>query len=113
MENNQWSCKSCVFYPPSSTDGKPCCCCDSDADNPVFDFYTRKEELIMTNYNRIKAMSMEEMADMIDNIEDIACKPCSPTYCDGYSENGLCPADNKIKYCHAATVKWLESEATP
>ena len=23
-------CSGCVYYPPSSTDGKPCCMCDSD-----------------------------------------------------------------------------------
>ena len=103
-------CDTCIYGPPSSAGGKPCSFCDSDADNPVFNFYTRKEEPVMTNYDRIKTMSMEEMADMIDNIEDIACKPCSPKYCDEYAENGLCPTDNQIKYCHAATVKRLESE---
>lgn len=25
-----WSCESCVYYPPSSCDGKPCSICDPD-----------------------------------------------------------------------------------
>ena len=26
----EWICKSCVNYPPSSSDGKPCTMCDTD-----------------------------------------------------------------------------------
>lgn len=36
-----WICESCVCYPPSSTDGKPCCCCDPE--NPYMNAYQRKE----------------------------------------------------------------------
>lgn len=34
----------------------------------------------MTNYERIKNMSLEEIADVLDN-DDIRCKPCDPKYC--------------------------------
>lgn len=27
-EQNLYSCESCIFNPPSSGDGKPCCMCD-------------------------------------------------------------------------------------
>lgn len=62
----------------------------------------------MTNYERIKNMSLEEMADVLDN-DDIQCKPCDPKYCKGYTDGVSCT--NHDKYCHAATVCWLESEA--
>lgn len=65
----------------------------------------------MTNYDRIKSMSVEEMATMIDNGEDeLICAPCNPKYCDGYGDGEICTAENSRKRCHAATVKWLESE---
>ena len=25
-----WLCEKCIYYPPSSCDGKPCCVCDPD-----------------------------------------------------------------------------------
>lgn len=25
-----WDCESCIYYPPSSCDGKPCSVCDPD-----------------------------------------------------------------------------------
>lgn len=63
----------------------------------------------MTNYERIKNLSVEEMADLIDNAEEkLLCPPCSPKYCDGYAENGICIDVNK--HCHKAALKWLMSE---
>ena len=35
-------CDSCVYYPPSSLDGKPCCVCDPY--NPLMNAYTKKED---------------------------------------------------------------------
>ena len=29
-KNSDWICESCIYYPPSSCDGKPCCVCDPD-----------------------------------------------------------------------------------
>ena len=36
-----WICESCVHYPPSSCDGKPCCACDPD--DPMLNCYQKKE----------------------------------------------------------------------
>ena len=38
---SEWICESCVHYPPSSCDGKPCCMCDPD--DPMLNCYQRKE----------------------------------------------------------------------
>lgn len=37
-----WKCETCVHYPPSSCDGKPCTQCDPD--NVYFNCYLKKEE---------------------------------------------------------------------
>ena len=36
-----WICESCVHYPPSSCDGKPCCACNPDV--PMLNCYQKKE----------------------------------------------------------------------
>ena len=36
-----WICESCVHYPPSSCDGKPCCSCNPDV--PMLNCYQKKE----------------------------------------------------------------------
>lgn len=35
-------CDTCVFYPPSACDGKPCCVCDTD--NALFNCYQPASE---------------------------------------------------------------------
>lgn len=40
--DSDWICESCVHYPPSSCDGKPCCACDPD--EPMLNCYCKKEE---------------------------------------------------------------------
>lgn len=37
----EWICESCVYYPPSSCDGKPCCMCDTD--DPTLNCYCENE----------------------------------------------------------------------
>lgn len=37
-----YECETCVYYPPSSLDGKPCCMCDTS--NPLTSCYCEKEE---------------------------------------------------------------------
>lgn len=64
----------------------------------------------MTNYERIKNMSVEEMAEWYVTAD--ACK-----YCIWYShERGTCHCfeSNKSMHdcCFAATIKMLESEVT-
>ena len=36
-----WDCESCVYYPPSSCDGKPCAVCEPD--DPFLNCYEEKE----------------------------------------------------------------------
>ena len=36
-----WICESCVHYPPSSCDGKPCYACNPDV--PMLNCYQKKE----------------------------------------------------------------------
>lgn len=38
---DDWICRSCRWYPPSSCDGKPCCACDPD--NIYLNCYEKKE----------------------------------------------------------------------
>lgn len=35
-------CDTCVFYPPSACDGKPCCACDTD--DALFNCYQPASE---------------------------------------------------------------------
>ena len=57
----------------------------------------------MTNFEKIKTMSVEEMAEALDNI----------TNCSGCPAQGkICSKDYTGNYKHCADVikKWLESE---
>jgi hypothetical protein len=36
-------CETCIYYPPSSFGGKPCCMCDTS--NPYMNCYSEYEEL--------------------------------------------------------------------
>ena len=38
----EWICESCIYFPPSSGDGKPCCVCDPD--DPALNCYCKKED---------------------------------------------------------------------
>lgn len=40
-KDSDWICESCVHYPPSSCDGKPCCFCNPD--DPLLNCYRKKE----------------------------------------------------------------------
>lgn len=37
----EWICESCVYYPPSACEGKPCCACNPD--DPTMNCYCEKE----------------------------------------------------------------------
>ena len=39
--DTEWKCETCINYPPSSSDGKPCTVCDPE--DPMFDCYCEKE----------------------------------------------------------------------
>lgn len=50
----------------------------------------------MTNFERIKAMSVEEMAELL-----CKCSDCT---------NGLCYGNDLCRYGQNGCLKWLESE---
>lgn len=65
----------------------------------------------MTNFERIKVMSVEELAALINEAEDrLQLPPCSPEHCEAWRDDGHCEHAFKEK-CIAATVHWLNSEA--
>ena len=37
----EWICESCIYYPPSSFDGKPCGYCNPD--EPLLNCYSKRE----------------------------------------------------------------------
>lgn len=39
---NVWLCETCVYYPPSSSDNKPCCMCNPD--DVFLSCYKKKED---------------------------------------------------------------------
>lgn len=54
-------CQTCVYYPPSSCDGKPCMQCD--VDNPLLNCYVKKEaDSKLTNSDRLRFATDEELA---------------------------------------------------
>ena len=65
----------------------------------------------LTNFEKIKSMSIEEMAEFIEN-EDNVFQFCRKEYCYYHKENGDCEAfKNGIKGgCVEAAIKWLKSE---
>ncbi len=65
-------CETCVYYPPSSCDGKPCTQCDIT--NPFRTCYREKEFVVdfyqeykQTNADRIRSMTNEELAEVLHN----------------------------------------------
>ena len=66
----------------------------------------------LTNFERIKSMSVDELAEFIEN-EDNLYKFCNKKYCDVYAEDGSCKAikAGEKGYCVKAAKNWLESEA--
>lgn len=45
-------CITCIYYPPSCLDGKPCCACDMSS--PLTSCYERKEDLTDTQINTLR-----------------------------------------------------------
>ena len=41
--NSEPICESCIHYPPSSCDEKPCCICDPH--DPVLNYYCKNENM--------------------------------------------------------------------
>lgn len=65
----------------------------------------------MTNYDRIKAMSVEEMADVLYDVTDKICfQNCSAS--TGNKFQCPCGENLDISNCKNCMKKWLESEVT-
>jgi len=65
----------------------------------------------MTNYEKIKAMSVEKMVECIHNFNDeIFVKPCSKKYCSCFTDGLDCKKKTSESECKQATKNWLESE---
>ena len=64
-------CESCVFYPPSSFDGKPCPYCDTS--NPYMNCYRKREIDKRTYASVLKNMETDEMAQTICDIVHSIC----------------------------------------
>lgn len=73
----EWICETCVHYPPSSMDGKPCSMCNPN--EPFLNCYQKREETLpdfltgmsdhpVSNADRIRAMSDEGLAEFIGGI---------------------------------------------
>lgn len=60
---------------------------------------TNKEELIMTNYEAIKTMDKDELAEFLSNIVDGQKCPASKKFCDGQ------------RCCADAILNWLNADA--
>ena len=70
----------------------------------------------MTNYERIKNMSVEEMAEVISKI-DFYIRPPHNSLCQmccAYTKNGRCNkfVDDGRGGCTDGIKQWLESEVT-
>ena len=66
----------------------------------------------MTNFEKIKNMSIDEMAEYFggDEVEEtFICASCRPEYCKHCREDGFCSAEGHNR-CVPAVKKWLESE---
>ena len=58
----------------------------------------------MTNYDRIKAMNVEEMAETIKNAVEDCEKHCA------FTKNGKCNSFGDVDVCAKGIELWLESE---
>ena len=86
-------CKGCK-YEHCSADSKECQGCKQNA----VDKYAR-----MTQFDRIKSMSIEELAEFLPIVSDFMCKPTDKCL-ENIFNRGEC---EKTKEC---ALKWLQSE---
>ena len=95
-------CKTCIYYPPSSCDGKPCTQCDPE--NPFLNCYREKEFFLdadqehkQTNADRIRSMTDEELAEMLNHAQG-----------DGY----LVGIGQRKMSAYGNWLDWLKEEVT-
>ena len=67
--------------------------------------YEKQNKKPITNFDRIKAMSVEEMAEYICGIQEAPCHCCHYQ-----KETASCGGGYDTSICRAGVVKMLESE---
>lgn len=92
-------CETCVYYPPSSCDGKPCTQCDPES--PFQNCYVKKEvDSKPTNADRIRSMTDEELANWLG------------VYCNGQTAQEVGkPCVSDIGSCEECWLDWLKRES--
>ena len=94
-------CETCVYYPPSSCDGKPCTQCDPES--PFQNCYVKNEEDSKpTNADRIRNMGDIELANFLSGLTMCGCFNC-PMYPE--------EDDDCVKNCNTAWQNWLKQES--
>ena len=97
-----WICDSCVHGPPSSFGGKPCAVCNPNYQ--MLSYYQKREEPVITNADRIRAMSDEELAEWLQGMK------YSPT-CDSKCHDDYEKYGEQRTYCTDCWLDWLQSPA--
>ena len=66
----------------------------------------------LTNYEKIKSMSVDEMAEFLEDEDNLATQYCNKKCCVYFEDNGDCKAYKAVKRnsCVQAVKQWLESE---
>ena len=63
----------------------------------------------VTQYDRLRNLSVEGLATVLDNYDEIFEKPCDARFCKNWRADGMCGGCSQDE-CHQATVNWLKSE---
>lgn len=91
-------CGKCEFV-KNDLDAEPCRSCIEDYNNGVTPpFFRVKKSKPMTNYERIKSMSVEEIVDFIN--KNYKCRKCA-------YYNKCCDSN-----CESGIKLWLEAEVS-
>lgn len=61
---SEWICESCIYYPPSSCDGKLCCICDTD--DPMLNCYSKREDDNIMEETESRKFIREEVMKQMD-----------------------------------------------
>ena len=72
------------------------------------------DKIQITNYDRIKSMSVDELAEFLEDEDNLATQYCNKNCCVHFEGNGDCKADRTVKRnsCVQAVKQWLESEVS-
>lgn len=72
------------------------------------------DKIQITNYDRIKSMSIDELAEFLEDEDNLATQYCNKNCCIHFEDNGDCKAYKAVKRnsCVQAVKQWLESEVS-